>query len=66
MKLADLQRSPFSRLLLLTAFYTIALTASLWVSYLLRFDFEINEMPPRIDQAQKLETIRMYFLWVIR
>jgi FlaA1/EpsC-like NDP-sugar epimerase len=65
MNLVDLQRSPAARLLMLTAFYTVALTASLWVSYLLRFDFDIREIPPRIEHDKKMEVIRLYFTWVI-
>src|SRR3954470_6482977 len=65
MKLADIQRSTIARGLLLTALYTVALTVSLWAAYLLRFDFNVAEFPPKIDQRDKMAVIRMYFLWII-
>ncbi len=65
MKLAAIQRSPVARGLFLTALYTLALTGSLWLSYLLRFDFDRKEFVPKIDQVQKMALIRTYFLWII-
>jgi FlaA1/EpsC-like NDP-sugar epimerase len=65
MKLSDIQRSTIARGLLLTVLYTVALTASLWFAYLLRFDFHVEEFPPKIDQREKMAVIRMYFLWII-
>lgn len=65
MKLADIQRSTIARGLFLTGLYTVALTASLWAAYLLRFDFNVGDFPPKIDQRGKMAVIRMYFLWII-
>lgn len=66
MKLADIQRSPIGRVLLLMVVYAIALSGSLWMAYLMRFDFEIREIQPRnMETSEKLAMIRTFFLWII-
>ena len=50
MKLEEMRRSTAMRALLLTLLYTIALTGSLWMAYLLRFDWTI----PRASMVQLL------------
>ena len=66
MKLVDIQRSPIGRVLLLMVVYAAALTGSLWMSYLMRFDFDLREVHPRYAEIpQKIAIIRGYFLWII-
>jgi len=66
LKLEEMRRSTLARALLLTTLYSIALTASLWVSYLLRFDFERAQFPPTfVSTEAKMVAIRNLFLWVI-
>src|SRR5688572_17899061 len=43
MKLEDIRKSAITRMLMLMALYTGAFMASLLISYLLRFDFNLND-----------------------
>jgi FlaA1/EpsC-like NDP-sugar epimerase len=66
MKLVNIQRSPAGRFLLLMFVYAVALTGSLWLSYLMRFDFDLRAIHPSyVEPPQKFEIIRGYFLWII-
>ena len=72
MKLEDLRKSAITRMIMLMALYTGAFMASLTVSYLLRFDFNLKdpiarrELPLAMDLWKWIIPVKLAFLVVFR
>lgn len=69
MKLEEMRKSTVARALLLTALYSVALSASLWLSYLLRFDFDIPKPPKETSPWAILAwalPMKLIFLFIFR
>ncbi len=72
MKLEDLRKSAITRMIMLMALYTGAFMASLTVSYLLRFDFNLKdpiarrELPLAMDLWKWIIPVKLAFLVAFR